>query len=87
MAELVKCPHCGSYDTAKTKNGKVSSALSTAGGILGGALLQLVTGVPGMLGANAAIGQTWHQYYCSHCHAAFKVRLSASGAVKETKKY
>ncbi len=28
-----------------------------------------------------------HQYCCSECHEAFKVRLSTVGAVKEIRKY
>lgn len=87
MSTLVQCPYCGSCNTAKTTNGKVSRGLSTAAGIVGGALLQMATGIPGILGANASMGRSWHQYCCHDCHEAFKVRLSATGAVKEIKKY
>ena len=52
MATLVQCPHCGSYQTSKTTNGKVSDVLAKTGAVFGGALLQIVTGVPGILGAN-----------------------------------
>lgn len=41
----------------------------------------------GLLGANFGYGRTWHQYCCSECHEAFKVRLSTVGAVKEIRKY
>ena len=86
MATLVKCPHCGSYNTAKTSNGKLSDALAKTGAVVGGALLQMATGIPGILGANVGYGRTWHQYCCSDCHEPFKVRLSAVGSVKEVKK-
>ena len=87
MSVQVKCPYCGSYHTAPTTNGKVSHGFSTAASIVGGALLQMATGVPGILGANVAMGRSWHQYCCHECHEAFKVRLSAVGNVKEIKKY
>lgn len=87
MSEQVKCPYCGSYNTAKTTNGKISRGISTAASIVGGALLQMATGVPGILGTNVAMGRTWHQYCCHNCHEAFKVRLNATGMVKEIKKY
>lgn len=87
MTTQVQCPYCGSYHTAKTTNGKVSRGISTAASIVGGALLQMATGVPGILGTNLAMGRPWHQYCCQDCHEAFKVRLSAVGTVKEIKKY
>lgn len=87
MSTLVKCPYCGSYNTAKTANGKASNVLAKAGSVVGGALLEMATGVPGILGANLGFGRTWHQYCCHDCQEAFKVRLSAMGAVKEIKKY
>lgn len=88
MATLVKCPHCGSNNTAKTSNGKMSDALAKTGAVLGGALLEMVTGgFGGLLGANVAYGQTWHQYCCHDCHEAFKVKFGAAGYVKEIKKY
>ena len=87
MATLVQCPYCGSYQTSKTTNGKVSDVLAKTGAVVGGALLQMVTGVPGILGANLGYGKTWHQCCCSDCHEAFKVRLGATGSVKEIKKY
>ena len=84
----MKCPHCGSYNTGKTSNGKLSNALATTGAVIGGALLEMVTGgIGGLLGANVAYGQTWHQYCCHDCHEAFKVKLGAAGYVKEVKKY
>ena len=87
MDALVKCPHCGSYNTQKTSNGKLSNGLARVGSVVGGALLQMATGIPGILGANAAYGQTWHQYCCHDCHEAFKVKLGSAGYVKEIKKY
>ncbi len=89
MATLVQCPYCGSYNTSKTTNGKVSDALAKTGAVVGGALLNMATGgfAAGLLGANFGYGRTWHQYCCSECHEAFKVRLSAVGAVKEIRKY
>ncbi len=87
MATLVQCPYCGSYNTAKTSNGKLSDALAKTGAVVGGALFQMATGIPGILGANVGYGCTWHQYCCHDCHEPFKVRLSAMGGVKETKKY
>ncbi len=87
MNTIVQCPYCGSYDTQKTKNGKLSDTLAKAGSIVGGALLQMATGIPGILGANTAYGRSWHQYCCLTCHEAFKVRLGATGNVKEVKKY
>ena len=87
MATLVQCPYCGGYQTSKTTNGEVSDALAKTGAIVGGALLQMVTGVPGILGANIGYGRSWHQYCCSDCHEAFKVRLGVAGNVKEIKKY
>lgn len=88
MATLVQCPYCGSYKTQKTSNGKLSDAVAKTGAVVGGALLEMVTGgVGGLLGANIAYGRSWHQYCCTECHNAFKVRLSAVGTVKEVKKY
>lgn len=88
MATMVKCPHCGSYNTKKTSNGKVSNAVAMTGAVIGGALINMVTGgIGGILGANIGYGQTWHQYCCHDCHEAFKVRLSAVGYVKDIKKY
>ena len=87
MATIIECPHCGSYNTAKTSNGKLSDALAKTGAVVGGALLQMATGIPGILGANVGYGRTWHQYCCHDCHEPFKVRLSAMGGVKEIKKY
>lgn len=88
MATMVKCPHCGSYNTKKTSNGKVSNAVAMTGAVIGGALINMVTGgIGGILGANIGYGQTWHQYCCHDCHEAFKVRLSAAGYVKDIKKY
>lgn len=88
MAALVQCPHCGSNNTSKTTNGKVSNALATTGAIVGGALINMATGgALGLLGANIGYGRTWHQYCCHECHEAFKVRLTAYGRVKEIRKY
>ena len=87
MATLVQCPHCGSYQTSKTTNGKVSDVLAKTGAVVGGALLQMVTCVPGIFGANLGYGKTWHQFCWSDCHEAFKVRLGVTGNVKEGKKY
>ena len=87
MATLVQCPHCGCYQTSKTTNGKVSDVLAKTGAVGGGALLQMVTCVPGIFGANLGYGKTWHQFCCSDCHEAFKVRLGVTGNVKEGKKY
>ena len=83
----VECPYCHSYETAKTSNGKFSDGLAKVGSVLGGTLLQIATGIPGILGANVAYGQTWHQYCCHKCHNAFKVQFGASGNIKEIKKY
>lgn len=87
MDTLVQCPYCGSYSTEKTKNGKFSSGLAKAGAIVGSTLLQMATGIPGILGVNAAYGQTWHQYCCHDCHEVFKVQLGAAGYVKKIEKY
>jgi hypothetical protein len=88
METSVKCPHCGSYHTKKTSNGKFSDALAKTGSVVGGALINMVTGgVGGLIGANVAYGRSWHQYCCQDCHEAFKVRLSVVGVVKEIKKY
>lgn len=88
MRSSVKCPHCGGYNTSKTTNGKVSDAVAKTGAVVGGALINLVTGgALGIIGTNFAYGRTWHQYCCLECHEAFKVRLSAFGEVKEIKKY
>lgn len=88
MATLVKCPHCGSYNTGKTTNGKVSDTLTKTGAVVGGALINLVTGGSlGIFGTNAIIGKSWHQYCCHDCHEAFKARISAVGVCKETRKY
>jgi transposase-like protein len=88
METLVKCPHCGSYKTGKTSNGKLSDAVAKTGAVVGGALINMVTGgIGGLLGANLGYGQTWHQYCCHDCHEVFKVRLSTTGAIKEIKKY
>lgn len=84
---LVQCPHCGSYHTSKTSNGKLSDGIAKAGSIVGGALLQMATGIPGILSATIGYGQTWHQFICHDCHEPFKVKLSALGYAKEIKKY
>ena len=63
MGTFVKCPHCGSYHTQKTSNGKFSDALAKTGSVVGGALINMVTGgVGGLIGANVAYGRSWHQY-------------------------
>ena len=88
MATLVKCPYCSSYNTSKTTNGKVSDALAKTGAVVGGAIINMVSGgIGGLIGANIGYGRTWHQYCCSDCHEAFKVRLSSVGNVKEIRKY
>ena len=88
MATLVKCPHCGSYNTEKTVNGKFSDALAKTGAILGGALINMATGgIGGIIGTSVAYGRTWHQYCCHDCHESFKVRLGTAGNVKEKNKY
>lgn len=88
MATLVQCPHCGSFNTQKTKNGKFSDALAQTGAIAGGALINLATGgMFGIIGANIAYGRTWHQFCCRECHESFKVRLSVGGNAKEVRKY
>ena len=88
MATLVKCPHCGSYNTEKTVNGQFSDALAKTGAILGGALINMATGgIGGIIGTSVAYGRTWHQYCCHDCHESFKVRLGTAGNVKEIKKY
>lgn len=58
MATLVQCPYCGSTHTDKTKNGSLTKNLATAGAVVGGALLEMATGVPGILGANVGFGRT-----------------------------
>lgn len=88
MANIVQCPYCGSYNTAKTSNGKMSDALAKTGTVVGGALINMATGESfGVLGAYLGYGRTWHQYCCHECHEAFKVRLSTTGYVREIKKY
>lgn len=88
MIGIVKCPYCGSYNTKKTTNGKMSDAFAKTGAVVGGALINMVTGgIGGLLGANIAYGQSWHQYCCHDCHEAFKAKFSAVGNVKEIKKY
>lgn len=89
MKTIVQCPYCNSCNTEKTANGKLSDGLAKAGAVVGGALLQMVTGIngTGLLGANVGYGQTWHQYCCHDCHESFKVKLSTLGTVKEIKKY
>lgn len=86
MATIVTCPYCGSYRTAKTANGKVSDAIAKTGAVVGGALLQMATGIPGILGANLGYARTWHEFCCYDCHEAFKVRLGPTGNLKEIKK-
>lgn len=85
MATKVQCPYCGSYNTAKTTNGKFSRSIETAASFVGGTLLQMATGVPGILGVNLAMGKSWNQYCCKECHEVFKARISAIGVVKEIK--
>lgn len=82
----VQCPYCGGYSTAKTTKGKITRGLSTAGSVVGGALLQMATGVPGILGANLGMRASWLQYVCHSCAETFKVRLGATGEVREIKK-
>ena len=62
MATHVQCPNCGSYNTSKTTNGKVSDVLAKTGAVVGGALLNMATGgvAAGLLGANFGYGRTWH---------------------------
>ena len=87
MATMAKCPYCGSYNTKKTSNGKLSDNIAKAGAVVGGALLQMATGILGILGANVGYGRTWHQFCCHDCHEAFKARLGVGGYVKEVRKY
>ena len=87
MATTVKCPHCGSYNTKKTSNGKLTDNIAKAGGVVGSALLQMATGIPGILGANIGYGRTWHQFCCHDCHESFKARLGVGGYVKEVRTY
>ena len=89
MATHVQCPNCGSYNTSKTTNGKVSDVLAKTGAVVGGALLNMATGgvAAGLLGANSGYGRTWHQFCCHECQEAFKVRMGVTGSVKEVKKY
>lgn len=88
MATLVHCPYCGSYNTLKTSNGKLTNVLAQTGAIAGGTLINLVTGGSlGIIGANFAYGRTWHQFCCRDCHEAFKVRLGVGGYVKAVKKH
>ena len=86
MATIAQCPYCGSYNTTKNTNGKFSRSIETAASVVGGALLQMATGIPGILGVNVAMGKSWHQYCCKECHSVFKVRINAIGVVKEIKK-
>ncbi len=44
MATNVQCPYCGSYNTAKTTNGKFSRGIEAAASLVGGTLLQMATG-------------------------------------------
>ena len=87
MATIVQCPYCGSYNTSKTTNGKFSRGIETAASLVGGTLLQMATGVPGILGVNLAMGKSWHQYCCKECHEVFKVRINAIMDINEIKKY
>ena len=87
MATMAKCPLCGSYNTKKTSNGKLTDNLAKAGAVVGGAILQMATGIPGILGANVGYGRTWHQFCCLDCHESFKVRLGVGGYVKEVRTY
>ena len=87
MATMVKCPYCGSYRTQKTSNGKFTDSLAKAGAVVGGALLQMATGIPGILGANVGYGRTWHQFCCHDCHESFKGRLGVGGYAKEVRIY
>lgn len=88
MATTVQCPFCGSYHTQKTTNGNLSDVLSKTGAVVGGTLINMVTGgFGGLFGANIIYDRTWHQYCCRDCHEAFKVRFSISGSVREVKKY
>ena len=73
-------------NTTKNTNGKFSRSIETAASVVGGALLQMATGIPGILGVNVAMGKSWHQYCCKECHGVFKVRINAIGVVKEIKK-
>lgn len=59
----------------KTSNGKLTDNLAKTGAVVGGALLQMATGIPDILGAN--IG----------CHEPFKVRLGVGGYVREIRTY
>ena len=87
MATMVKCPHCGSYNTKKTSNGKLTDNRAKAGAVVGGARLQMASGSPGIRGANVGYGRTWHQFCCHDCHESFKVRLGVGGYVKEVRTY
>ena len=86
MKTIVQCPYCGSYNTQKTANGNFSEKLAKVGAVVGGALLDVATGIPGILSANFGYRRTWHQYCCRECHEAFKVRLGVGGEVLETKR-
>ena len=85
MKDYVQCPYCGSYSTEASTKGKITRGLQTVGSIVGGALLQLATGVPGILGANIGIAAGTHQFVCKHCGETFKVRKNAFGQTKAYK--
>jgi len=86
-ASLVQCPYCGSYNTRKTNNGHFTDGLAKAGALTAGVILQMLTGIPGIVGVNLSYRYTWHQFCCHDCHEVFKVQLEATGVVKQIKKY
>ena len=86
MATSIKRPHCGSYNTLKTSNGKLTDNLIRAV-VLAGGLFQIATGIPGILGANVGYGRTSHQFCCHDCHESFNVRLGFDNYVKVVRAY
>lgn len=85
MKTSVQCPHCGSYSTEASTKGKITRGLQTAGSVIGGALIQMVTGVPGIISANIGIAAGTHQFLCKDCGETFRVRKNALGQVKTYK--
>ena len=77
----------GKQLTAMLKMGLAMIEADGKVAVVGGALLQMATGIPGILGANIGYGRTWHQFCCHDCHESFKVRLGVGGYVKEVRTY
>ncbi len=88
MKEMIplECPYCQSHNVEKSTKGKITRGLSYIGSIGLGAIFQGVTGIPGVIGANAGLKNGYHEYRCKSCGKNFEVELNQYGQPTDIKK-